>query len=237
MTSELILMSYNRLQFTEIIEMLDKRLNDTGKNWRHVFKVCFSASDHVPFPHHFLCPLQALSVLDYCLRAGSEQVVAYARTNAYVIKTLREFQYIDQDMVDQGANVRNVAKNIHNLLQDPDKLREARANRNNMKDRMTGSAPYQDALSGGYDDHDADLRPSTSASGYDRSDELAFRDPTRSQRQNSRRSDQERRPRRQDTTDEDQLRKALDESKASAAADDAKRERQSREFVFSRGCL
>jgi epsin len=28
-----------RSDFVEIMEMLDKRLNDKGKNWRHVFKV------------------------------------------------------------------------------------------------------------------------------------------------------------------------------------------------------
>ncbi len=28
-----------RDHFVEIMEMLDKRLNDKGKNWRHVFKV------------------------------------------------------------------------------------------------------------------------------------------------------------------------------------------------------
>lgn len=35
-----------RNDFVEIMEMLDKRLNDKGKNWRHVFKVCiFSTYD------------------------------------------------------------------------------------------------------------------------------------------------------------------------------------------------
>ena len=31
---------FPRNDFVEIMEMLDKRLNDKGKNWRHVFKVC-----------------------------------------------------------------------------------------------------------------------------------------------------------------------------------------------------
>lgn len=31
---------HQRNDFVEIMEMLDKRLNDKGKNWRHVFKVC-----------------------------------------------------------------------------------------------------------------------------------------------------------------------------------------------------
>lgn len=34
-----------RNDFVEIMEMMDKRLNDKGKNWRHVFKV-----GHVPYP-------------------------------------------------------------------------------------------------------------------------------------------------------------------------------------------
>lgn len=35
----LIYVSGDRNDFVEIMEMLDKRLNDKGKNWRHVFKV------------------------------------------------------------------------------------------------------------------------------------------------------------------------------------------------------
>ena len=66
--------------------MLDKRLNDKGKNWRHVLK--------------------SLKVLDYCLHEGSELVVTWARKNIYIIKTLREFQYIDEDGRDVGQNGR-----------------------------------------------------------------------------------------------------------------------------------
>lgn len=64
--------------------MLDKRLNDKGKNWRHVLK--------------------ALKVLDYCLHEGSELVVTWARKNIYIIKTLREFVYIDEEGRDVGQN-------------------------------------------------------------------------------------------------------------------------------------
>lgn len=66
------------------MDMLDKRLNDKGKNWRHVLK--------------------ALKVLDYCLHEGSELVVTWARQSIYIIKTLREFQYIDEDGRDVGQN-------------------------------------------------------------------------------------------------------------------------------------
>ena len=64
--------------------MLDKRLNDKGKNWRHVLK--------------------ALKVLDYCLHEGSELVVTWARKNVYIIKTLSQFQYVDEEDKDVGQN-------------------------------------------------------------------------------------------------------------------------------------
>jgi epsin len=101
------------------MEMLDKRLNDKGKNWRHVFK--------------------SLTVLDYLLHAGSENVVIYFRDNVYVIKTLKEFQYVDEYGKDQGANVRQKAKDISNLLMDEARLRQERRSRANMRDRMVGS--------------------------------------------------------------------------------------------------
>jgi epsin len=66
------------------MDMLDKRLNDKGKNWRHVLK--------------------SLKVLDYCLHEGSELVVTWARKNVYIIKTLREFQYVDEDSRDVGQD-------------------------------------------------------------------------------------------------------------------------------------
>ncbi|CAE6481902.1 unnamed protein product [Rhizoctonia solani] len=114
-------MTYNQNDFVEIMEMLDKRLNDKGKNWRHVFK--------------------ALTVLDYCLHAGSENTVIYFKDNLYVIKTLKEFQYIDEYGKDQGANVRQKAKDITNLLMDDARLREERRSRATMRDRMVKGGP------------------------------------------------------------------------------------------------
>lgn len=114
--NEIAQMTYNQNDFVEIMEMLDKRLNDKGKNWRHVFK--------------------SLTLLDYCLHAGSENVVIYFRDNLYVIKTLREFQFVDEFGKDQGANVRQKAKDIVNLLQDEARLRQERQSRAHMRDRM-----------------------------------------------------------------------------------------------------
>lgn len=78
-----------------------------------------------------------MTVLDYLLHAGSENVVLYFRDNIYIIKTLKEFQYIDEEGKDQGANVRQKAKDITNLLQDVSRLQQERRNRASMRDRMT----------------------------------------------------------------------------------------------------
>jgi len=102
--------------------MIDKRLNDKGKNWRHVLK--------------------ALKVMDYCLHEGSELVVTWAKSNVFVIKTLREFQYIDEDGRDVGQNVRVAAKELTSLIMDEERLRAERTDRRTWKSRVTGLDEY-----------------------------------------------------------------------------------------------
>ncbi|PGH26638.1 hypothetical protein AJ80_01767 [Polytolypa hystricis UAMH7299] len=117
--AEIAAMTFNNpTDFYEIMDMLDKRLNDKGKNWRHVLK--------------------SLKVLDYCLHEGSELVVTWARKNNYIIKTLREFQYIDEDGRDVGQNVRVSAKELTALVNDEDRLRSERSDRKLWKSRVTG---------------------------------------------------------------------------------------------------
>jgi epsin len=88
--------------------------------------------------------LQSLTVLDYLVHAGSENVVLYFKDNLYIIKTLKEFQYVDEDGKDCGANVRQKAKDISNLLSDAGRLREERRNRASMRDRMIRGHPSMD---------------------------------------------------------------------------------------------
>lgn len=121
--SEIAQMTFNSSnEFYEIMDMLDKRLNDKGKNWRHVLK--------------------ALKVLDYCLHEGSELVVTWAHKNIYIIKTLREFQYIDESDRDVGQNVRVSAKELTSLILDEERLRAERSDRKSWKSRVTGIEEY-----------------------------------------------------------------------------------------------
>ncbi|EER23422.1 hypothetical protein D8B26_001528 [Coccidioides posadasii str. Silveira] len=130
--SEIAALTYNNpTDFYEIMDMLDKRLNDKGKNWRHVLK--------------------SLKVLDYCLHEGSELVVTWARKNVYIIKTLREFQYIDEDGRDVGQNVRVAAKELTALLLDEDRLRSERSDRKLWKSRVSGPDDAMHGIAGGSD--------------------------------------------------------------------------------------
>ncbi|KAI5866357.1 ENTH-domain-containing protein [Durotheca rogersii] len=123
--TEIAQLSFNSsTEFYDIVDMLDKRLNDKGKNWRHVLK--------------------ALKVLDYCLHEGSELVVTWARKNIYIIKTLREFVYVDEEGRDVGQNVRVAAKELTALLLDEERLRAERAGRAAWKSRVTGIDEYPD---------------------------------------------------------------------------------------------
>lgn len=108
--------TYNVVAFSEIMGMIWKRLNDHGKNWRHVYK--------------------SLVVLDYIIKTGTERVAQQCRENLYAIQTLKDFQFIDKDGKDQGMNVREKAKQLVALLKDEDRLKSERARALKAKERF-----------------------------------------------------------------------------------------------------
>ncbi|KAM6914270.1 epsin-3 isoform 3-T4 [Lycodopsis pacificus] len=118
--SEIADLTFNVVAFTEVMGMIWKRLNDHGKNWRHVYK--------------------ALTLLDYLIKTGSERVAQECRENIYTIQTLRDFQYMDRDGRDQGVNVREKAKQLVALLKDEEKLKKERSQALKTKTRMAGSS-------------------------------------------------------------------------------------------------
>uniref|UniRef100_A0A3B5MR27 Epsin 1a n=1 Tax=Xiphophorus couchianus TaxID=32473 RepID=A0A3B5MR27_9TELE len=114
--SEIADLTYNVVAFSEIMSMVWKRLNDHGKNWRHVYK--------------------AMTLMEYLIKTGSERVAQQCRENIYAVQTLKDFQYIDRDGKDQGLNVREKAKQLVTLLKDEEKLREERIHALKTKEKM-----------------------------------------------------------------------------------------------------
>ncbi|KAJ8289922.1 hypothetical protein GJAV_G00006780 [Gymnothorax javanicus] len=136
--SEIADLTYNVVAFSEIMSMVWKRLNDHGKNWRHVYK--------------------AMTLMEYLIKTGSERVAQQCRENIYAVQTLKDFQYIDRDGKDQGVNVREKAKQLVTLLKDEERLREERIHALKTKEKMAqttsaSSAPSAPGMGGGLGSH------------------------------------------------------------------------------------
>jgi epsin len=72
------------------------------------------------------------------MHSGSPKVAQYFRDNIYLIKTLTEFQHVDDSGRDVGADVRARARELSHLLADDKRLAETRRRRKDMRDRMAG---------------------------------------------------------------------------------------------------
>ncbi|XP_026466630.1 epsin-2-like isoform X2 [Ctenocephalides felis] len=117
--SEIADLTYNVVAYTEIMQMVWKRLNDHGKNWRHVYK--------------------ALVLLEYLIKTGSEKVAQQCKENIFAVQTLKDFQYMEEGK-DKGVNVREKAKQLVTLLRDEERLRNERARALKAKERFAQSA-------------------------------------------------------------------------------------------------
>ncbi|XP_042866687.1 epsin-2-like isoform X20 [Penaeus japonicus] len=116
--SEVADLTYNVVAFSEIMQMIWKRLNDHGRNWRHVYK--------------------ALVLLEYLIKTGSEKVADQCKENIFAIQTLKDFQYIEENK-DQGMSVREKAKALVTLLKDDERLRNERVRALKAKERFAQS--------------------------------------------------------------------------------------------------
>lgn len=101
------------------MQMIWKRTNDHGKNWRHVYK--------------------ALLLLEYLIKTGSEKVAQQCKENIFSIQTLKDFQHLEEGK-DQGVHVREKAKQMVTLLKDDERLRAERARALKAKERFARTA-------------------------------------------------------------------------------------------------
>lgn len=128
--------NFHELQM--ILTVIWKRINDTGKNWRHVYK--------------------ALTVLEYLVAHGSERVIEEIREHAYQISTLSTFQYIDSSGRDQGSNIRRKSQNLVALVNDKERIQEVRQKANANRDKYQSTGPAGSTYKAGHDRYDDDNR-------------------------------------------------------------------------------
>lgn len=114
----------NIVAYAEIMPIIWKRLNDHGKNWRHVYK--------------------SLVLLDHLIKFGNERVSQQCKENIFAIQTLKDFQYVE-DQKDQGYNVREKAKQLVALLKDDERLRNERRKAQEARERYSRQAMGMDS--------------------------------------------------------------------------------------------
>ncbi|KAJ6941274.1 clathrin interactor EPSIN 2-like [Populus alba x Populus x berolinensis] len=156
--------SRNYHEYQMIMAVLWKRLNDTGRNWRHVYK--------------------ALTVLEYLVAHGSERVIDEIREHSYQISTLSDFQYIDSSGKDQGNNVRKKSQSLVVLVNDKERIIEVRqkaaANRDKFRTSPGGMyRPGSYSSTRGYDDDGRYKDEDRNGYGYGKEREYNYRDDDR----------------------------------------------------------
>lgn len=90
----------------QVMTMIWKRLHDSGKQWRHVYK--------------------SLLLLEFLLKTAAEDVVAEVKANIFSIQVLQDFQHLGKSGKDKGVNVREHAKSLVALLQNDMQLHSER---------------------------------------------------------------------------------------------------------------
>lgn len=114
-------------QFPELMNMLWARmLKDNKKNWRRVYK--------------------SLLLLAYLIKNGSERVVTSSREHLYDLRSIESYHHVDENGKDQGVNVRQKVKDMIELVQNDDRLREERKKAKKNKDKYIGVS--SDSMSG-----------------------------------------------------------------------------------------
>lgn len=118
--AEIADLTYNVVAFSEIMQMIWKRLNDHGKNWRHVYK--------------------ALVLLEYLIKTGSDKVAQQCIENIFAIQTLKDFQFMEEK--DHGQCIRDKSKKLVALLKDPDRLKAERSRALKAKSRAVEAVSF-----------------------------------------------------------------------------------------------
>ncbi|XVF48620.1 hypothetical protein PTKIN_Ptkin03bG0204700 [Pterospermum kingtungense] len=108
-------------KFTEcqlVMNVLWTRLGETGKDWRYVYK--------------------ALAVIEYLISHGSERAVDDIIEHTFQISSLTSFEYVEPSGKDMGISVRKKAETIVGLLNNREKIQEARNKAAANRDKYVG---------------------------------------------------------------------------------------------------
>jgi epsin len=146
--------THSYANFPLIMNVIWKRLTEEVQYWRQ--------------------PYKALTLLDFLVKMGSEQVIREARVHVMEIQSLVEYQRIDSEG-DQGSGVRDKSKALIELIHDDARIKEERekARQNAAKFMVSASSERRSdnyrSSDSGYPGFSSDTYESNGRSGYDKS--------------------------------------------------------------------
>lgn len=123
---EIASLSFNPIILDEMLQILIKRINDDGKNWRHIYK--------------------SLKVFEFMAIHGSNYALEFSKRNLHYFESLKSFQHF-KDSRECGGIIREAATRVVVLLTNETELQNARNESKNVteavsrKNQLTKSGP------------------------------------------------------------------------------------------------
>ncbi|KAF0710156.1 Aste57867_5607 [Aphanomyces stellatus] len=129
--NEIAQLTYEYESYNLVMKKVWESMDAEGRQWRTVFK--------------------ALALLDHLIKNGTERVVENARDHMFKLRSLSDFNYYDGS-ADKGAGVREKVKQILDMLNDNDRIRDERDKAKRLRDKYigVGSSGNIGGGSGGY---------------------------------------------------------------------------------------
>lgn len=91
---------------------------------------------------------QTLQLIEYLIKNGSEKVAGNVQDHINEIRSLTNFQFVDEKGKDQGINVRHRAKEIIELVNDDTRLKDERQKALVNRNKYTGVSSQESRYGG-----------------------------------------------------------------------------------------
>ena len=90
-----------------------------------------------PRPSAWRVIFKGLTLLEHLLKNGSERCVDDARSHSHLLRNLDRFNYYE-GTVDRGVGVREKSKQVVEILQDDERIREERQKARHLREKFSG---------------------------------------------------------------------------------------------------
>jgi epsin len=101
-----------------------------------------------PRPSAWRVIFKGLTLLEHLLKNGSERCVDDARNHSHILRNLDRFNYYE-GTIDRGVGVREKSKQVVEVLQDDERIREERQKARTLREKFSGRGAVSSGSGGG----------------------------------------------------------------------------------------